>query len=187
MLKKNTITLFIVMIIMVGGFFLLRQKGWVDFATKKEPTSTPLPVLIDLDTNSVDIITYILAGTDKVVIQRTEGNNWKINIEGGIITAGNIEHFLSTLNSIRPSVVLEVVPEVSEIGLDNPTQMLSITLKDGKEHIINIGNLNPIQTGYYVQIDFGKVVLINKGSIESLLAIIRNAQYPPTPTPPSTG
>jgi len=172
---------------MVGGFILLNQKGWVDFATKKDQTPTLLPFLINLDTNSVDIITYTLTDSDEVVIQRAEDNNWKVNIEGGIVTAGIIEQFISALNSIKPTDVLEITPEGAATGLDDPTQTLSIKLINGTEQIIKIGNLNPLLTGYYVQIDFEKVVLINKGSIDSLISIIQSVQYPSSPTPTSIG
>lgn len=175
------------MLIMVGGFILLQKKGWADFATKKDQTTTPPPFLVDLDSNAVDIITYSLADSDEVVIQRTDGNNWKINFEGGIVTAGIIEQFISALNSMQPTVVLEITPDGEATGLDDPAQILSINLINGTEQIIKIGKLNPLQTGYYVQIDFEKVVLINKGSIESLLSIIQNVQYPSSPTPTSIG
>lgn len=173
------------MFIMIGGYILLEQKGWVNFATKKDQTGTPLPRLIDLETNTVDLITCNLAESDEVRIQRSEDDNWRINIEGGVVTAGVVEQIISTLNSLKPIAVLEIAPEGSATGLANPTHVLSIKLNDGTEQVIKIGNFNPMQTGYYVQIDFGKVVLINKGSIENLLAIIQNAQNPLSPTPTS--
>jgi len=175
------------MLIMVGGFILLNQKGWVDIATNKDQTTTPPPFLVDLDSNSVYIITYTLTDSDEVVIQRTDDNNWIINFEGGFVTAGIVEQFISAINSIKPTVVLEIAPDGAATGLDKPNQILSIKLDNGTEHVIKIGNLNPIQTGYYIQIDLGKVVLLNKGSLESLIAIIQNAQYPPSPTPTSIG
>lgn len=185
MIKRKTLILLAVMIIMIGGFILLEQKGWVNFATKKGQTPTPSPLLINLDTNTVELITYNLVNSNNVVIQRTEDNKWNINFEGGIVTAGIVEQLISTLNSLKPIAVLEIAPEGSATGLDDPTHILSIKLNNGTEHVIKIGNLNPLQSGFYVQIDFGKVVLINKGSIESLIAIIQNTQYPTFPTPTS--
>lgn len=175
------------MVLMIVGFLLLQQKGWVDFATMKEPTTTPYPFLFDLETKSVESITYTMAGADDVVIQRAKDNEWNINFEGGSVSAGDVEQFLTSLNAIRPIMVFEEVPDVTATGLNNPLQIISITMTEGKKHIISIGNLNPIQTGYYIQIDFRKVVLINKGSMESLIAILINAQYPPTPTPTTSG
>jgi hypothetical protein len=183
MIKRNTLILLAVMIIMIGGFILLDQKGWVDFAMKKDQTPTPSPLLFDMDTNNVDSVSYNTVNSNKVVIQRTEDNNWSMDFKGGIVTAGIVEQIISNLNSLKPIAVLEIAPEGSATGLDDPTHILSIKLINGIEHVIKIGNINPLQSGFYVQIDFGKVVLINKGSIESLLAIIQNAQYPLSPTP----
>jgi len=183
MIKRNTLILLALMIIMIGGFILLEQKGWIDFATKKEQTPTPSPLLFDMDTNTVDRVSYNTINSNKVVIQRIGDNNWSIDFKGGVVTAGIVEQIISTLNSMKPIAVLEIAPEGSATGLDDPTHILSIKLNNGTEQVFKVGYLNPLQSGFYVQINYGKVVLINKGSIESLLTIIQNAQFPLSPTP----
>ena len=54
------------------------------------------------------------------------------------------------------------------VGLDKPTYIMTITFDSAKTHKVLIGSVNPIQTGYYVQVDGGPVKSpINPESIPS--------------------
>ena len=183
MIKKNTLILLAIMVVFVVGFVVLDKQGLTGFLTKKESTSTPESPLFNLKSSEVGSISYQSASLEDVLIRKDLNGGWEISTEGGLITPGAMEELLSAINGLKPSLVLDLAPEGTATGLNDPSKLLIINVSNAQEIIIKIGNLNPTNTGYYVQIDFQKVVLINKASIENVIKLINTAMYPPTPTP----
>jgi len=51
MVKRNTLVLLIVAVILVAAYVVLQNQGKLDFSSSpKEPTATPLPAFIQLET-----------------------------------------------------------------------------------------------------------------------------------------
>jgi hypothetical protein len=69
------------------------------------------------------------------------------------------------------------------VGLDKPSYTITITFTGGKTHTLIIGAVTPIQTGYYVQLDGGKVQIADKQGLDALLGMVTNPPYLASPAP----
>jgi len=63
---------------------------------------------------------------------------------------------------------------------------MTITFDSAKTHKVSIGSVNPIQTGYYVQVDGGPVEVADKSGIDSLVGMLTAPPYLATLTPTIT-
>lgn len=187
MIKKNTLILLIVMLIMVGAFFLLQRKDALGFLTKKdEATPIAMPQFTSLETSLIESIQFSTAGEENVIVSKQSNDGWEINVPGGVITEGNIEAIITEFNSIETTVILSVDLEGGATGLDNPQFIFTLVLSNGERKTIKIGNSNPMGSGYYAQEDLNQVVLIPKGGIDNICEIFQLAVKPSTPTPAPT-
>lgn len=187
MIKKNTLILLIVMLIMVGAFFLLQRKDALGFLTKKdEATPIAMPQFVSLETSLIESIQFSTAGEENVIVSKQSNDGWEINVPGGVITEGNIEAIITEFNSIETTVILSVDLEGGATGLDNPQFIFTLVLSNGERKTIKIGNSNPMGSGYYAQEDLNQVVLIPKGGIDNICEIFQLAVTPSTPTPAPT-
>ena len=73
-----------------------------------------------------------------------------------------------------------------DVGLDKPTYTMTITFDSAKTHKVLIGEVNVIQTGYYVQVDGGPVQLVDKSGIDALVGMLTAPPYLSTLTPTVT-
>ena len=63
---------------------------------------------------------------------------------------------------------------------------MTVTFDSAKTHKVLIGSVNPIQTGYYVQVDGGPVQVADKSGIDSLVGMLTAPPYLSTLTPTIT-
>ncbi len=63
---------------------------------------------------------------------------------------------------------------------------MTVTFDSAKTHKVLIGSVNPIQTGYYVQVDGGQVQVADKSGIDSLVNMLTAPPYLATLTPTIT-
>jgi hypothetical protein len=63
---------------------------------------------------------------------------------------------------------------------------MTITTADGQEYVAFIGDVTPIESGYYARRDGGPVVVVSKAAVDSLIGLV---EMPPvvTETPVPTG
>ena len=56
----------------------------------------------------------------------------------------------------------------------------------GSTHKIEVGNLTPTSSGYYVRFDGGKIYVIAQSGIDALLNLLTSPPFPATATPVAT-
>ena len=188
MIKKSTLIVLVIMLAMLAGFILLQQKDQLDFLTKPgEPTQTPMPDFISLESTQLQTLRFSRQGeAEEVVISRQGEAEWQINVPGGAISAGEVEKIVSDFNAINTMVVLDVDLEGEASGLDNPQYVFKLELSGGESKTVKIGNTNPLGSGYYAQVDMDPLVIISTGSVNNIVKTIETAMTPPTPTPEPT-
>jgi hypothetical protein len=93
---------------------------------------------------------------------------------------------MTEFNAIQVKQQFNLDLDLTTLGLDNPQYIFTLTQGDGTQHIIKIGNANPLNTDYYAQLDAGAPVLVSQGSIDSIVSILEIAATPPTSTPAPT-
>ena len=187
MVKKNTLILLIIALVLVGAYMLLQNQGWLDFSSHSdEPTATPLPRFIQLEASNLVSLKLTRPEQEDLLISKTANGTWQINIPGASVTEGNLEQIVAEFNAIQVKQQLSLDLDLASLGLGNPQYSFTLVQGDGTQHIIRIGSANPLNTDYYAQLDANAPVLVSQGSIDNIINIIESAATPPTPVPTAT-
>ena len=185
MIKRNTWITLIVLIASVAFFYFIQKTNLL--TASQLPTSTPVPLLLG---NTTDPITSIKLTDPQgmVIVASLDNNNvWIIEQPTNLqISQGNMQEILSDLTGIYVrSPLLSAVP-LEATGLQTPTHSLTLTYKSGNVHVINVGILSPVRSGYYVQLDNGNPVIVTQSNIDNIIELLSSIIYTPTPNSSST-
>jgi hypothetical protein len=187
MVKKSTLILLIIAVVLVVAYVLLQNQGSLDFNSHSdEPTATPLPRFIQLEASNLASLKLTRPEKEDLMISKSADGRWQINVPGASITEGNIAQIMTEFNAIQVKQQLNLDLDLTTLGLNNPQYIFTLTQGDGTQHIIKIGNANPLNTDYYAQLDAGAPVLVSQGSIDNIVSILESAATPPTSTPAPT-
>jgi hypothetical protein len=121
-------------------------------------------------------------GTAILISQDAQGN-WTLGPDGKKkVDTGLAEELRTQIAEFRPVAALPASLQLQAIGLETPSRILTIRNKQGKQSELRIGNADPTDSGYYVQVDNQPPVVIAKTTIDGTLNLFNNAI--PTPTAP---
>lgn len=96
-------------------------------------------------------ISYEYEGT--VLSFTKDGDDWKCSTdENAEIDADKMKTMLSSLGSMTADSTVEKPENVSEYGIDQPTQQVTLDFSDGSEKTVTFGSTNEIVGGTYVQV-----------------------------------
>lgn len=119
-----------------------------------------------------DDVTGISYEYDGSVLSFTKaGDDWKCNTdETAEIDADKMKTMLSSLGSMTADSTVESPKDVSEYGIDQPTQQVTLDFSDGSEKTVTFGSTNAIVGGTYVQVsDDENVYLVGSSYVNTTL------------------
>jgi hypothetical protein len=183
MLRRSTWLLVFLVVLVAGVIIYLRQD---EQATREEAKSFPtLPTryLLDPAEGKPNRIRLESTSGGVVEVALNMQGQWEVVLPfGGLARQGDIGAMLTTLTSMRYiKEVEELTP--SDLGLDPPAYVLTIYLKSGAQHILEIGDKTPSESGYYTRFDGKRLLIVELSSIEGLTLMADNPPYQVTPTP----
>lgn len=186
MIRRSTIVYLVLLLALVGLYFYLNNREGPAADTELTATAEPTEEVayLFLATEGTPSRIRMEAKSGEVVeVARDAENAWVLNqpVEARA-EQGSAEAAASQLTTIR---VLDRVPDVDPkiIGLEVPEYVLTIKLTGGAEHTVEIGDITPSESGYYVRDADGKIVIVSRDAIDSLLNLLQNPPYLETPTP----
>lgn len=148
-MKKQRIQLIlivIVLILLIGGYFWVKNMNTQKEADKKNESSAVSVTNVVQD--DVTEMEYLKDGKTITLIR--EGTLWYDKEDKGItLQQSDINTMLSYACSISTETVIEQPQELSEYGLDNLYNTISLTLKDSSVVQIMIGDYLSISGEYY--------------------------------------
>src|SRR5271157_3471238 len=180
MIRRNTwILLVILVLLIVGAFYFNNQKkNSVSAAT---PNASQLYLFTSQDGKPTDIKIEDTTGRS-VEIARNSTGAWVLKAPtADAANQGQAEAAATQLTSLNLLGNVQIGLDV--VGLDKPTYIMTVTFDNAKAHKVLIGSVNPIQTGYYVQVDGGQVQVADKSGIDSLVNMLTAPPYLATLTP----
>ena len=187
MVKKSTLILLIIAVVLIVAYVWLQNQGGLDFSShSNEPTATSLPRFIQLESSNLVSLKLTRPEQEDLIISKSADGVWQINVPGASVTEGNIAQIVAEFNAIQVKQQLNLDLDLKTLGLDNPQYSFTLTQSDGTQHIIKIGSANPLNTDYYAQLDAGAPVLVSQGSIDNIVSTLESAATTPTPTPAPT-
>lgn len=100
-----------------------------------------------------------------------DGDDWKCSTdEAAEIDADKMKTMLSSLGSMTADSTVESPEDVSEYGIDQPTQQVTLNFSDGSEKTVTFGSTNAIVGGTYVQVSGDEnVYLVDSSYVNTTL------------------
>ena len=123
-------------------------------------------------------------------IARNEENIWEVTLPTKAeADQGLAEAAATQITALPISSQIEDGKSPGIFGLDKPAYTITIEFKDGKKHTMEVGDATPTNSGYYVRVDNGKMMITDLSGIDAILQLEISPPYlnTPVPTEPASG
>jgi hypothetical protein len=183
MIRRNTWLLLILLAALVGfGFYLKNQKAKT--SAEATPTSGPELLFNSNEGTPNDIKIDDLTGNSVEIVRNSSGV-WELKAPTDTAAdQGSAEAAATQTSSLRILSNVQLGPDI--VGLDKPSYIITIVFSGNQTHKLIVGAVTPIQDGYYVQLDTGKIQIVDKQGLDALLVILKTPPYAATLTPAVT-
>ena len=185
MIKRPTQILLFLLALVLGAFFFIKSHP------PKSSTPTPSAVgdqYLITQSDGTLIKLWIEDSQDNgVQLQRDPSQAWLVvrptlgPADQGLAGAAETQ-----VGALRIVTQIEKPPSSSDMGLDVPALTINLWFVSGMQHKIEVGDLTPTSSGYYVRFDGNTVYVVSQSGIDSLENLLTAPPYPPTETPTQT-
>ncbi len=189
MLRRSTWILLVVFALLVGFAWLFQRYQANQTASVATATPTTSPAhLYDFTNTQVNEINIADNTGNKIDLYRDpESSNWAIaDVPVDQADSFQIESLSTQLVSIQAQETLTQTPPLDSIGLATPAYTITLTTSDKSQFITYVGIQTAIGSGYYVRLDSGPVVIVDKVVMDDILNLLNNPPLLPTVTPAVT-
>lgn len=184
-MKRSNWIWLILLALSIGAYFLIKAN-----ADKNAAEETPVAesnLLIDATGDVLQSIRIYDNDYNIVELVRNENGVWTVSLPA----AGEADPSLASaaetqLGALGITSQLGAVANFGDFGLEFPAYTIKLAYYSGAQHKIEVGDLAPTNTGYYVQLDDGDVYVVSQYNLDTILNLIENPPYLPTPTPEPT-
>ncbi len=174
----------LVLILVVGFAYLFNQQK-AKQQTAATPTAGTAMLFTSAEGQPNDIKIESSTGQSSVEVARNASGTWVLKAPTQAnADQASVEAAATQIGAL--SVVGNVQLGLDIVGLAKPAYTITVTFTGGKTHKLSVGSVNPIQTGYYSQLDGGQVQIIDKQGLDALLTMLTNPPYVATATPAET-
>ena len=191
MIRRSTVVYIVLLLALAGAYYYLNNRNkTADIEVTVEPSSEVAQVyLFTAQDGTPSSIRIESKAGQTVEIARGADNGWALTkpIEAKA-DQGAAEAAASQITTMS---ILDTVPEIDPkiVGLETPEYVLTVKFTNGVERTVDIGVITPTESGYYVRDAEGKVIIISRSAIDSLLGLLDNPPYletlTPSPIPPT--
>jgi hypothetical protein len=185
MVKRSTWLLLAILALAIGAYYFLTKHP--SKTTEPTPTATANSILLTQADGVLQSLRIYDQGGNTFQMQRDLSKIWVIIAPtSGVADQALADAAESQISALRVVTMLETQPDPSSIGLASPVDTLVVSFANGTSHKIEIGNMTPTGSGYYVRYDDGKIYVISQLGIDAILKLLIAPPYPATETPNPT-
>lgn len=171
----------LLLIALVGLTFYLRSEKEKSVIADVTPIVIPVAIF-NAEDGVISSIEIKSADGEAVKVARNAENAWAVEkpiaaeADQGLAEAAATQVFaLQALSQIE-----NTDPEI--FGLKNPAFAITLEFQSGMQHTLDVGDATPTNTGFYVRLDNGKIMIADLSGISSLLQLRYSPPYLNTPT-----
>lgn len=170
MRKKQYLVLVIILAVIVAALFAVRAAKSRKEKAEEEQTAAETVYAVRFDASEVTAFSYQYEGNTLEFVKEDESWSCKTD-ETVTIDGDSIETMLNAISSITADSTVEDVSDLSEYGLDEPTQEVVLAFADGSAKTMTFGMENQVISGYYLQVSGdSNVYLVNSSYVTSVLS-----------------
>jgi hypothetical protein len=183
-MRRSTIFYILLLLILAGVYsYLNNREEPADIAVTLEPQEE-VSYLFSFDLGAPTSIRIESKTGETVEVERNAENAWALILPSEApADQASVEAAASQITVIQ---ILDRLPDISpqDVGLDDPEYKMDFKFTSGVERNVEVGVVTPTESGYYVRVDGGEVVIVSRYTLDSLLGLLNNPPYMPTETPP---
>jgi hypothetical protein len=182
MVKRSTWVLLFILMLSIGAYFLIEKHPYkID---KPTPTVTVTSYLVNQDFGKlISLHIFDNKGTD-IKLQKDMSNTWIITAPASSAADQGLASAAETqVGALNIVAFLESPPSPATIGLVSPAYTMELGFSNAS-HKIEVGNLTPTSSGYYVRFDGENIYIISRSGIDALVKLVSSPPYAATETPP---
>ncbi len=158
---KRLIFVLILLVICIGAYFVVKRLDLNKTDSGEEETV----YVNQMEAGDITGFSYV-NGEDTLAFSK-DGDTWRYDGDQELsMNQTSITSMVAVLAEIQAMQALEDHEELSEYGLDKPSNTISITTKEGTKELI-IGNENEAADGYYAMINGEDKVYLISSSLPS--------------------
>lgn len=191
MIRRPTVVYIVLLLALAGTYYYLNHRGKpADIEATAEPSSEVAQAyLFTAEDGTPSSIRIESKAGHTIEIARGADNAWTVTqpIEAKA-DQGAAEAAASQITSMS---ILDTVPQIDPkiVGLETPEYVLTVKFSNEGERTVDIGVITPTESGYYVRDAEGKVIIVSRSAIDSLLGLLDKPPYletlTPSPIPPT--
>ena len=166
--SMNLITAVAVLVVLSGAYvgvktYVAKQEEKENAEEEEEKTQ-----VFSISSEDVQSIKFVI--DKKEVTFEKNNDEWVKSDERDFpVDQDKLIEAIGSLNNVEADRVLDNVTDTTEYGLDDPTNTITITDKDGKETVLHVGMENASTSQYYVE----------NGEDESKIYVVADSVFQP--------
>jgi Domain of unknown function (DUF4340) len=189
MVRRSTWILLIIFIALAGAvyFFQRYQTQKTDNAATATPSATPVKVYNQSGAQVEDIKISDSSGKALELYKDQASSKWAVaNVPVEKADSFQIESVSAQLFDLQAQETLTQTPPLDSVGLITPTYTITMTTTGGSQTITSVGSQTPTGSGYYIRVNAGQVIIVDKLILDDILHLLSNPPLLATPTPEVT-
>ena len=183
-MRRSTIFYILLLLILAGVYYYLNNREEpADIAVTLEPQEE-VSYLFSFDLGAPTSIRIESKTGETVEVERNAENAWALILPTeAAADQASVEAAASQITVIQ---ILDRLPDISpqDVGLNDPEYKMDLKFTSGVERNVEVGVVTPTESGYYVRVDGGEIVIVSRYTLDSLFGLLNNPPYMPTETPP---
>ena len=109
--------------------------------------------VLTLDTDQISSLSWTDASGNATTLNYDEGEWAFADADLGTVASGDADTLADDVSSVMAIQQFDNVDDLSQYGLDNPAITITITLTDGSQDVLKIGDYNSTVSAYYLQLN----------------------------------
>jgi hypothetical protein len=183
--RPGTWITLIVLTAVIGAAIYLNQQADTEALAEVTPAAEENFLFgQDVQVNSIQV--QPVEG-ETVALARGENQAWALTQPNEAeADQGLAEAAASQVTALRIIDPLVDVSDPSVFGLANPAFIVTLGFADGTTSVLEIGDVTPTNSGYYVRTDDGSYYVVALSGLSALTNLVTAPPYLSTPAPTST-
>ena len=182
MVKRSTWILLAILALVVAAYFLIKNQS--SKAKALTPTPTGSGFLIKASVGVLQSLRISDSKGNVFQMQRDLSKAWVITAPtSGAADQGLAGAAETQVGALSIVTTLATPPDLNALGLAAPADTIELGFVSGTSHKVEVGNMTPTSSGYYVRFDGGKIYVIEKSGIDAVLNLLTAPPFPATATP----
>lgn len=184
---KRSTQIMVVLFVLMGAltYYTSQPDNLITKAFAPTPTKTeePRKQVIGIEKPAAILLGIRNSENRQIMITNLNGV-WMVT--DGYTDMASQEAAGAVIDGLRQLNVMSEIgtpTDLKQFGLEQPAYKVNIGYEDKTVQEFQIGNLTPTGLGYYVRMDDGNVVVVNKYSIETLTGVFNQPLFMFTATP----